>query len=236
MLYTFGDSLSFGWNFYKQVPEDTRKEMAWPTMLSHKLDLELIDHSFPGTSNWRIARILQNIDLKPEDLVVVQLTGFDRTEIGVNENYDYQSTLLPENKFSLLDKPINENGVLVKPMCRTLIPHTTDKSMKKFTYHVYNTFWNKAWHLEMSKIMISSILYNLQKSGCKFIIFDGWIDHCKNEEFSYIPQYILRGTTLNNIVKGIPGVSQESLNYLTLGEQQRAAEVIYEGYVSLYGS
>lgn len=222
-LYVFGDSLSYGWNFVDQVSDQHRREMCWPHMLASKLDMDLIDYTFPGCSNWRIARIIQNLKLNPDDLVIIQLAGFDRMETGVHPNYEYNSYTL--DKYKIVDKPIEEFGTIVKGMCKTFLTRTSDKFFRKYLYHAYNTFWNEKWHMEINKIMITSMIYNLRNT--RFIMFDGWVKNCADDEFN-MPQYIMRGTNLLDSVNGD--------KYMTYGQHQSAVDIIEKEYNRLYNA
>jgi hypothetical protein len=225
MLYTFGDSMTFGWNFYKEYTEEERKSITWPGLLSQNLGVELEDLSFPGASNWRAARILQSLPLTSDDIVIIQWSGFDRIEMGVNPNYEYKSTMFEDEKYKIVDSVQEDYGIRSKSMCRTILPHTTDEFSKKFMFHAYNTFWNEKWHHEMFKVMLTSSVYVLQKSGCKFIMFDGWMKHCDKDIFNDVPQYLFRGTTINSVVKEMCGIPQ-SLEYPTTEEHKVITELL----------
>jgi hypothetical protein len=235
MLYTFGDSMSFGWNLYKVYSEEDRKALAWPGKLSKMLDVPLTDFSFPGASNWRAARILQSLPLTKDDVVVIQWSSFGRTEVGVNPNYQYNSTMHEDEKYKILDGTQEDFGVRTKNLCRTIIPHTTDEFTKKYMYHTFNTFWNEEWFLQMFKVMMSSSLYVLQKSECKFIIFDGWMQHCDINDYRDVPQYIIRGTTMNNITKNITGITEQDLSYGGPEQNQVIADTVYAHLEKIYG-
>ena len=146
------------------MDEDTRRELTWPRKLASKLNVDVMDFSFPGASNWKAARILQSLQLSKDDIVIIQWSTFDRMEFGVNPNYQYESSMDDNAKYKIVDGVQVDNGVKVKNMCRTLIPHTTDKYTKKFMYHAYNTFWNEQWHRDMFKVMLTSCCYVLNKA------------------------------------------------------------------------
>lgn len=235
MLYTFGDSMAFGWNLYKVYSEEDRKALAWPGKLSQMLNQPLTDFSFPGASNWRVARILQSLYLTPQDTVVIQWSSFGRTEVGVNPNYEYKSTMPEDEKYKILDGVQEDFGIRTKNLCRTILPHTTDYTTKKYMYHTFNTFWNEEWYREMFKVMMTSSLYVLKKSNCKFIMFDGWMQHCDDNLFTDVPEYIIRGTTMNNITKNITGITEQDLSYGGPEQNQVIADTVYENLERLYG-
>lgn len=235
MLYAFGDSMTFGWNLYKEVDEETRKELTWPKKLAKNLGVEVTDLSFPGASNWRAARILQSLPLTPDDIVVIQWSAWDRIEVGVNPNYDYNSLMSDDMKYKIVDSVQEDYGIRSKNMCRTILPHTTDEFAKKYMYHTYNTFYNQPWHREMFKVMMSSSLYVLEKAKCKFIMFDGWLQHCDPELYTDVPQYILRGTTMNNVTKNLSGITEQDLGYGGPEQNQIIADTVYENLERIYG-
>lgn len=235
MLYTFGDSMTFGWNLYKEMSEEDRQSLAWPGVLSRMLDVPVKDFSFPGASNWKPARILQSLPLTEQDIVVIQWSAFDRIEIGVNETYEYNSTTPDDAKYKIVDSTQTEDGIKTKNLCRTLIPHTTDQTTKKFMFHVYNTFWSERWHREMFKVMLTSCCYRLEKAKCKYIMFDGWMQHCDDDLFRDIPNYIIRGTTMNNITKNINGVVTNDLGYGGPDQNRIIAETVYKSLEEIYG-
>lgn len=227
--------MTFGWNLYKEVSEEDRKALAWPGKLAKILDINYMDLSFPGASNWRTARLLQSLSLNNEDIVVIQWSAFDRIEMGVNPFYEYKSTMEEHEKYKIVDSVQEDFGIRSKNMCRTILPYTTDEFTKKFMYHAYNTFWNEQWHREMFKVMMTSCLYVLQKSGCKFIMFDGWMQHCDANMFNDIPQYILRGTTMNNVTKDLSGTTTKDLGYGGPHQNQIIANTVYEHLEKIYG-
>ncbi len=235
MLYTFGDSMTFGWNLYKSVSEEVRKELAWPGLLADKLGEEYVDYSFPGASNWKAARVLQSLKLTPDDIVVIQWSAWDRFEFGISDNHEYQSTLDENEKYKIVDSVQEEDGIKTKNMCRTLIPYTTDKDTKKFMYYAYNSFNNEKWHREMFKVMMTSCLYVLNKSGCKYIMFDGWCKHCDDGLYKDIPQYIIRGTTMNNITKNLTGTTEQDLGYGDPRQNKIICDTVYENLERIYG-
>lgn len=235
MLYTFGDSMSFGWNLYQTMSEEDRIALAWPGLLSKKLNQPLKDYSFPGASNWKAARVLQSLPLTPDDTVVIQWSAWDRFEFGVSQHYRYESSMAEDNKYKIVDSVQYDDGIATKNMCRTLIPHTTDRDAKKFMFYAYNTFNNPAWHLEMFKVMMTSCLYVLNKAGCKYIMFDGWCKHCRDDLFTDVPQYILRDTTMNNVTKNLSGVTEQDLGYGGPEQNQIIADTVYEHLEQIYG-
>jgi hypothetical protein len=235
MLYTFGDSMTFGWNLYKEHTEEERKELTWPSMLAKQINSDYTDLSFPGASNWRAARILQSLPLTSDDIVVIQWSAFDRVEIGVNPYYEYKSSMSDDQKYKIVDSVQEDYGIRSKNLCRTILPHTTDPYTQKYIYHTYNTFWNEQWHREMFKVMMSSSLYVLNKSECKFIMFDGWMQHCDLDLYKDVPQYILRGTTMNNVTKSLSGFSEQDLGYGGPIQNKIIADTVYENLERLYG-
>ena len=240
MLYTFGDSASFGSKFYLEgMSLDESKKRAWPYLLSKKLNQELVDFSFPGASNWRIARKIQNLDLKPEDIVAIQWTNSYRFEMGVTDEAVYnEEPNTHEDTESRLKKMLDcfedDDGCRVKSMCVGLVDATSDPYVRQFMSMAYESFFSYKWFDDMFKVMLSSCCYNLDKSGCRYLMFDGWITPCYANEFRDIKQYVFRDTTLGNMKRGYSGTLLPDKTYPNEMENMFAADLIYKKYMELY--
>ena len=236
MLYTFGDSASFGSKFYlegKSIEEC--RELSWPYLLSKRLGVELKDYSYPATGNWRVARILQGLDLKPEDIVLIQWSNSYRFEMGVSEGVECITA--PEQKFrlnELLDCFQEEDGLKTKSMCLSLVNKTTDSIDQQFMSIAYERYFNYRWYDEMFKVMLTSCLYKLEKSGCQYMMFDGWIPACYPEDFTDVPQYVFRGTTMANLKRGYPGTQLPDKSYPDERENMFFAELLEKKYKEMY--
>jgi len=81
MLYVNGDSHSAGTDL-KDISQ------AWPTILSNKLNLNVINESKPGGSNPRILRTTGNFTTHAKDIfVVIGWTSWEREEWYVDNKY-----------------------------------------------------------------------------------------------------------------------------------------------------
>lgn len=228
MLYTFGDSPTYGWDLIRNgYTESERRSITWPSLLSRRLNQPLTDLSYPGVSNWRISRQIQNLELTPDDVVVIQWTNPLRFEFGVSDNYDYEKTL-EEDDYSQFDVIDDDNGIRNKMMCYTLLHRTSEGPHREFMKLAYRQMRNDKWYEEMFRMMFSSCLYHLKKSDCKFIMFDGWTKQCDEKYFNDIPQYILRGTTMSNYVRGFEGWQLKDKSYPTPEEHQKCSDIIMQ--------
>lgn len=206
MIYTFGDSFTWGWNFFidADINEEQRKELIWPNVLSQKLGMPLTDYSLPASSNWRIARILQSIPLTKDDIVLIGWTAPSRFEFGLADDYDIESNH-PDINYRITDLNEDDDGIRTKRMSYHLMDSTTCQYAKQFMWGAFGPFNSSIWYQEMFKVMFTSCQQVLNKSGCKWLAFDVWCDQCEDEYFLEEERYILRGTNLLNASRAIEG-------------------------------
>jgi hypothetical protein len=205
MIYVFGDSYTWGWNFFIDAElKHQRQELTWPAVLSEKLNQDLVDFSLPASSNWRIARKLQSITLTPDDIVLIGWTAPTRFEFGLADDYDIVSTH-PDIHYRITDLNEDDQGIRTKRMSYHLMESTTCQYAKQFMWSAYGPFNSEVWYREMFKVMFTSCQHILDRSGCKWLAFDVWCDQCDDSCFADVPNYILRGTNLLNASRNIPG-------------------------------
>jgi hypothetical protein len=66
-------------------------------------------------------------------------------------------------------------------------------------------------------------------------MFDGWMQHCDTNLFTDVPQYILRGTTMNNVTKNLEGIVTNDLGYGGPQQNQIIADTVYKHLGEIYG-
>lgn len=210
MVYTFGDSFMWGWNFFidADIGEEQRKELVWPAVLAKKLNQPLTDFSLPASSNWRIARKLQSLPLTKHDIVLIGWTAPTRFEFGLADDYNSIPNH-PDINYRITDLNEDDDGVRTKRLSYHLMDRTTCQYAKNFMWSAYGPFNSEAWYREMFKVMFTSCQNVLDKSGCKWLAFDVWCDQCDDEQYKDVPNYILRGTNLLNASRNIPGKENE---------------------------
>ena len=225
MIYTFGDSYTWGWNFYidADINDEQQKQLIWPTVLANKLNQPLIDYSLPASSNWRIARKLQSIPLTKDDIVLIGWTAPSRFEFGLAEDYDSIPSH-PDIHYRITDMD-EDDGIKTKRMSYHLMDSTTCPYAKQFMWGAYGPFNSDAWYKEMFKVMFTSCQNILDKSGCRWLAFDVWCDQCDDNFFTDIPNYILRGTHLLNASRNIPGKDTDK-EYWTKEEHIKVADLL----------
>lgn len=74
-LVTFGCSLTYGQYL------DNPKQQSWPSLLAEKLNLDVKNMGYPGSSNKRIWWNIVNFEYKPSDLICVLWSHIDRWAI-----------------------------------------------------------------------------------------------------------------------------------------------------------
>lgn len=205
MIYVFGDSYTWGWNFFIDTQlKEKRTHLTWPALLAAKLGQPLTDFSSPASSNWRIARKLQSLPLTKDDIVLIGWTSPTRFEFGLADDYDIEPTH-PDIHYRITDINEDDDGIRTKRMSYHLMESTTCNYAKNFMWSAYGPFNSEAWYREMFKVMFTSCNNVLDKAGCKWLAFDVWCDQCDDGVFVDVPNYILRGTNLLNASRGIPG-------------------------------
>jgi hypothetical protein len=226
MIYTFGDSFMWGWNFFidADINEDQRKELVWPAVLAKKLNQPLTDFSLPASSNWRIARKLQSLPLTKDDIVLIGWTAPTRFEFGLADDYNFEP-MHPDINYRITDYNENDDGVRTKRMSYHLMDRTTCQYAKNFMWSAYGPFNSELWFKEMFKVMFSSCQNVLEKSGCKWLAFDVWCDQCDDDQYKEVSNYILRGTNLLNASRNIPGKDNDK-EYWTKEEHITVADLL----------
>jgi hypothetical protein len=225
MIYTFGDSYTWGWNFYidASIDDEEQKRLIWPSVLADKLGQPLTDFSLPASSNWRIARKLQSLNLTKDDIVLIGWTAPTRFEFGLADDYDSIPSH-PDIHYRITD--MNEDdGIRTKRMSYHLMDSTTCQYAKQFMWGAYGPFNSEAWYKEMFKVMFTSCQNILDKSECRWLAFDVWCDQCDDDVFTDVSNYILRGTNLLNASRGIPG-KDTNKEYWTKEEHIKVADLL----------
>ena len=226
MIYTFGDSYTWGWNFFidADISEDERKASIWPAVLAQKLNQPLTDFSLPASSNWRIARIIQSLPLTKDDVVLIGWTAPTRFEFGLADDYDIEPNH-PDIHYRITDINEDDNGIRTKRMSSHLRDSTTCQYAKQFMWSAYGPFNSELWYKEMFKVMFNSCQNVLDKSGCKWLAFDVWCNQCDDPCFTDVDNYTLRGTNLLNASRNIPGKETDK-EYWTKEEHGIVADLL----------
>lgn len=228
MIYTFGDSYTWGWNFFidADISEEERLQLIWPSVLAKKLDQPLTDFSLPASSNWRIARKLQSLSLSKDDIILIGWTSPTRFEFGLADDYDIVPSH-PDIHYRITDLNEDDDGIRTKRMSYHLMQSTTCQYAKQFMWSAYGPFNSEIWYREMFKVMFNSCQNILNKSGCKWLAFDVWCEQCDSDCFTDVSRYILRDTNLLNASRNIPGKDTDK-EYWSKDEHVKVAELLIE--------
>jgi hypothetical protein len=140
MIYTFGDSYTWGWNFFIDTHlKDKRQSLTWPSVIAHKLNQPLTDFSYPASSNWKIARQLHSLPLTKDDIVLISWTAPTRFEFGLADDYDIEPSH-PDIHYRVTDINDDDNGIRTKRMSYHLMDRTTCQFAKQFMWLAYGPF------------------------------------------------------------------------------------------------
>lgn len=222
MIYCFGDSLTYGVPFHTNI----REKSNWPYHLSNFLNDNVQNLSLPGGSNWRIARQITNLELNEKDLVVISWTDSTRFEFGISDSYPIKiNKRLPFNG----DDIEKDNDIICKRFYNQLSKSTADKKVKEFNTIAYDELFNENWFETMFKIIFSSCVYSLKKSGCKWLMFNAWCrPYNKNNDDFEIENYILG-------YKNHMSSYLKKDNYWEIEDHIEVAKIIFEHYKKIYG-
>lgn len=188
-LHFFGDSFTYGYNF----SEDVREKTIYPHLLAKKLELNYINHAIPGSSTWRTARLISNLELYENDIVVISWGFPDRFEFPAEEKE--KSYRRNNEQFVWMGDVVeNYNDVY----CRRFFPQILEDNVpakfevKQLAKITYEKFYNSAWFEEMFLVMFNATMNVLKNAGCKFVMFNAIdIPYKKSNKILDIPEYIL---------------------------------------------
>lgn len=227
MLYCFGDSFTYGYNFDRVE----REQLVWPYLLSQKLNTKYKNLSIPGCSNWSIARRLMSLNIKPTDTVVIGWTHASRIEFGVNKKYLKTKNIYQENSkrdFVWMGDVVEKYDDLY---CRRIIQQMSDndmyidKNLKYFSDLCYNNYFNGPWLEEMFLIMYNACKSVLEASGCKWIMFNTWeTQYIKDAPMLEHPNYLLGYE--NDMTSHIRRNNDKS--YWSKQEHNMVSDILYE--------
>jgi hypothetical protein len=225
MLYTFGDSFTWGRNFF-DISEEHRVKHIWPTRLAEKLNVDYINLAVPASSNWRTARKLLSLNLSSNDIVIIGWSEFSRFEFGVNTSHTS-----PRNN-TIADITEIDDGIRTRKFNQLLSERTSDRKVKEFSKLAYNEFYNEHWFQEMFKVMFHSCCRVLEQSKCKWIVFNTWAKQYDkiSTEFD-IPQYFLgQKNTMTEYIR-----NTEEISYWSEKEHELVADFLRDKLNELYG-
>lgn len=213
MLYAIGDSFTYGFNF---KVEQERLESVWPTHLASLLSLPHKNLAIPGSSNWRMARLVATLPLTQDDIVILALSDNQRFEFGVNLNHKPPAPKLPGD--------INEvdGNLITKRFFGALSNRTVDEKAKALTDLTFGPFFNMKWFEQMHIVMCSAITHRLQAVGCRWLMFDAWTMNPRID----VPNYIFPTSTMyDNVVQR---EKDHLVRYWTKEEHAQIANIIYD--------
>lgn len=247
MIYVLGDSFSWGLNFYLRKNKD-RKQLVYPYHLEQKLKMKVKNLSIPGSSNWRLTRLLLNLPLTENDIVIIAWTESSRFEIPCSK-----SSILPNdiilcmedledfelNKFydndsfvmgSYIEKSDQYFTRRIHPALFGRLQSIKNQNFRKLIESYYMDFFDNSWHEDMFGIMFTSALYKLRMSNCKFRMFNTFISPAKKENTLFdIPEYIFGYK--KNMLNFLRPDQPNNINYWSISEHKEVAEILYNHLV-----
>ena len=211
MLYVYGDSFTYGWTL-----PDTDK--CWGSLLSKKLNTGFKNVAYPGGSNWRICRKVQNTNLRKNDVVVIGWTISNRFEFGKLSN-----PISNEYPFA---NPKND----IQPFFEQIVDRASDDRVRTFAEIAYQTLYDEEWFDDMFKTMYWATRSYLDRKKVKWLMFDTWCPAIDTFWFSDMDHknYVYRGrNNMDNFMRrNFDNVHHES-GYWNEDGHQRVANLLY---------
>jgi hypothetical protein len=212
MLYTYGDSFTYGWTL-----PDTSK--SWGSVLSKKLNTGFKNLAYPGGSNWKMCRELQNTNLKKNDIVVIGWTISNRFEFGKLDKS------VPNDQYPFAN-PKND----IQPFFEQIIGRASDDSVRTFANIAYGSLYNEEWFDDMFKTMYWASRSYLDRKKVKWLMFDTWCPAIDTFWFSDMDHknYVYRGkNNMDNFVRrNFDNVHHES-GYWNEDGHQKVADLLH---------
>lgn len=238
MIYILGDSYSYGWNFYVEKNSD-RKQLVYGSHLSKMFDTDYKNLSIAGGSNNRIARLLINLDLTPDDIVVIAWTELSRLEIGIpNDRVVPKDKIIQHDEIDFLEEKnlefdasyqiIEKNkNLLTRNVWNGLhysLQDISNPSFREFIVSYYKNAGNDLYFEEIFKMLYYATLYKLKSSGCKFCMFTTFSTPINDKNYMNIPEFIFPESNMTDeIRKG----KKPNDKYWSKEEHRTVAEIIY---------
>lgn len=232
-LYTFGDSCTYGYSFLPD--EEKRKRSIWPTKLANALGYELVECSIPGSSNWRMARLISSMEFEPDALVIVAFSTHCRFEFGVSPNHEIPP-ISADNGIPIIGDLVEIDGNLItKRFFARLDERTNDIDAKLFSVLAFSEFFNQEWFSRMQGVCFNAIQHALRKN--QWMAFNAWTRPFEEGD------YWLSQADIKNYALGLRGVMSEQVSdvrgvdlpYWDDNQHTMASDILLNEYKRIYG-
>jgi hypothetical protein len=232
-LYTFGDSCTYGYSFLPD--EDLRKRSIWPTKLAKALGYELVECSIPGSSNWRMARLIASTSFEPDSLIITAFSTHCRFEFGVSPDHVTPPVFVDNGLPVIGDLLEIDDKLITKRFFANLDKRTSDIDAKLFAVLAFSEFFNKEWFSKMQGVCFNSIQHTLKNNN--WLVFNAWTKPFEENDFW------LKHANVKNYVLGLHGVMSEQvadtigndLTYWSDEQHTAVANILLNEYRKLYG-
>lgn len=244
MIYVFGDSLTYGWNFLKSGKASIREQLVYPYLLGKKLNEVVLNLSVPGNNNWNIARNIQKYNFTENDYVVIAWTDIMRLELGCSANQllgktdklkivESSNIITLENfiedgdglSFIEKEKKFYVRRISARFLQSPSLWECQDKDFYNFVKQLYFNYISEEYMEEMFTVMFTSVLHKLQNSKCKFVMFNSFSPVSKNNnELLNIPEYIAGYKShMNYLIR-----NNDLIKYWAEEEHTKVSEILYD--------
>lgn len=249
MIYAFGDSFTYGYNFLNPQQAHKREDVVYCGLLGKKLNEEVNNLSVPGNSNWHIARNILKQNFTENDFVIIAWTSFMRLELGCSTKQllgkSYYQNIVVSSKIKNIEKYITptdehsfiekDGNICVRRFFPKLLDHPekwADKDMDfyNFTKELYMNYISEDWMEEMFLIMFSAVMHKLSLSKCKFVMFNTFTgSYSKDNELLDIPEYIAGyKSCMSEYIR-----KDKTVGYWSEHEHEKVANILYNYFTGV---
>lgn len=250
MIYVFGDSFCYGYNFlYSDNPD--RQKLIFSHSLAKKLNLDYKNYSIWGSSNQRIVRLTNFLDIKEDDIVIIGWTACDRFEVSVSKErivpneivIDYQKidsveNLGTEKLFQVIEKTENLYTRQMYSLMVKQFDEIKNPAWKRYVASYFYYIGDSYYYEQMFKILFQATVDRLRKTGCKFLMFTTWDVKFFDTKFLEIPEYVLPHTNFLDEIRyknhKVKHQELQDYNYWTPEEHERVSEILYNALREKY--
>ena len=212
-----------------------RKRSIWPTKLAALLGYELVECSIPGSSNWRMARLISSMQFEPDSLVVIGFSTHYRFEFGVSPEHELQPIFVDDGMPRIGDLVEIDGDLRTKRFFSSLDERTSDMDAKLFAVLAFSEFFNKPWFSKMQVVNFNAIQHALRTN--RWMAFNAWTRPFEEEDS------LIAGNGVRNYALGANEIMSErvsdirgrDLTYWSDEQHTKAAIILLEEYRRIYG-
>jgi hypothetical protein len=211
-------------------------------LLSEKLGCDYKNLSLPGSSNYRLCRLVNFLDIKKDDIVILGWSACERLEIGVPKDLlmpndfviDYTNIdNLDSYSWVKIMQVVEKTGDVytrqIYPTMMKNLDSITSPNTRKATELFYHYASDIPYHQQMFRILFNSVVHRLRTIGCKFLMTTTFDVTFEDKEILNIPEYLFYKSNFSDEVRGKgKNFNQQDMPYFSIKEHEVAADILYQ--------